>query len=116
MTVDLAGNIINIARNRIIALDNARGTTIVCVRGSLWITEQRGSEDVLLEPGERYVLTGNGKALVTALEVGAIKLIEPVSLARSTMDALVGAFVGWWTRQYDQRAMNAAARRYGVAI
>lgn len=116
MTVDLAGNIINVARNRIIALDHARGTTIVCIRGLLWITEQRRAGDVLLEPGERHVLSSNGKALVTALEVGAAKLIEPTTFARSTIDMLVGAIAGWWTRQFDQHAMSAAARRYGAAV
>lgn len=116
MTVDLAGNIVTIARNRIIALDSARGTTIVCIRGLLWITEQRSSRDVLLEPGERYVLTGNGKALVTALEVGAAKLLAPASLSWSVLSALTAKVSRWWTCQFDARAMQAAARRYGMVV
>ncbi len=116
MTIDLAGNIINVARNRTIALDNARGTTVVCVRGSMWITEQRRSDDLVLEPGERYVLSGNGKALITALGAGAIKLIDRRSLARATIDALSGAFARWWVGRFDQHTMGVAARRYGTAI
>lgn len=116
MTVDLAGNIVTVARNRVIALDHARGTTIVCIRGLLWITEQRLGQDVLLEPGERYVLTGNGRALVTALEVGAAKLIAAPSLSRSVLDTVAAKVSGWWTRQFDARAMQAAARRYGMVV
>lgn len=116
MTVDLAGNIINVARNRTVGLDDARGTTIVCVRGLLWVTEQRRSEDVLLEPGERYVLSGRGKALVTALEPGAVRLIDPPSFSSSVIDALAALVARWWTAQFDVRAMQVAARRYGTIV
>jgi hypothetical protein len=48
-------------------LDRAKGVRVSCVEGSLWLTEERGAADVVLQPGQSYEVEAAGRTLVQAM-------------------------------------------------
>ena len=49
------------------SLLHAEGSTLRCVRGTLWLTEDNGGGDVVLEAGESYALTRRGRTVVQSV-------------------------------------------------
>ena len=45
---------IDLERGEAASLLHAEGTTLRCVRGKLWVTEDNGGGDVVLEAGDSY--------------------------------------------------------------
>lgn len=62
-------------------IDNGRGVGITCLRGTVWITQDRDLRDIVLTPGQSFVLDRNGLALVFAFKDAAIHVGQPVSPA-----------------------------------
>lgn len=54
-----------------------RGTTVVCERGVLWLTQSGDPIDHFLLPGQRYTLKKRGKVLVEALREASVSIITP---------------------------------------
>ena len=49
------------------SLLHADGCVLRCVRGSLWVTEDNGGGDVVLDSGDRYALTRRGRTVVQSV-------------------------------------------------
>lgn len=65
-------------------LDNVRGVTLHVMRGSVWITQSDGREDVSLNPGESFCVTRNGRTLVAAchdVPFTVVMLQQPAAVA-----------------------------------
>ena len=56
-----------IGTRRALRLDAARGTTLRAVQGTLWITIDHDSRDIVLDPGEAFVVDSNQPLVVLAL-------------------------------------------------
>ena len=54
-----------------------RGTTVVCERGVLWLTQTGDPMDHFLLPGQRYTLKKRGKVLVEAMREATVSIITP---------------------------------------
>jgi hypothetical protein len=52
-------------------LKGVKGKTLVCVEGSLWVTQEGDREDHILRAGERFPLTAKGRVVVSALRPGS---------------------------------------------
>ncbi|HEU0203198.1 MAG TPA: DUF2917 domain-containing protein [Burkholderiaceae bacterium] len=76
MNLDLSDGCIHLGRRRHLKLQDARGTTLDCVRGTLWITQDNDARDIVLEAGERFVLDRDGMALVQAIDSADVCLRE----------------------------------------
>lgn len=50
------------------------GTVIDCVRGTLWLTEDHSTRDVVLGHGDRYHVARPGRVIVVALTAGAYRI------------------------------------------
>ncbi|RPH65459.1 MAG: DUF2917 domain-containing protein [Burkholderiales bacterium] len=68
MKPNLFESLIEIAYNCAIELRDAFDTEVVCVRGRLWVIEDRQGGDHVLRPGESCRLRCDGRVLITALE------------------------------------------------
>ena len=55
------------------------GARVECVRGGLWITQDRDFEDHFLSANDAIVLDRRGLALIHAQEASDIVLVEPAS-------------------------------------
>ena len=49
------------------SLLHAEGCVLRCVRGRLWVTEDNGGGDVVLDSGDRYALTRRGRTVVQSV-------------------------------------------------
>ncbi len=66
-----------IARNKILEVKQAFGVTIECLEGSVWVTLDGDSRDVVLEAGQSFVVDRDQRTLLQALDAARIRLIEP---------------------------------------
>ena len=49
-----------------VRLDGARGTTLRVTRGTLWLTQERDTRDIVLAAGDSYTIDRGGLTLVQA--------------------------------------------------
>jgi len=56
---------LELEQREMLVLADARGQTLECRSGELWLTED-GQGDQILRPGESYVVSGNGCLVVSA--------------------------------------------------
>ena len=66
----------------------ALGMAIECLRGSLWITFERGGQDYVLNPGERLPISQPGRMVMQALapsEVVFLRQPESKAVTASTI-------------------------------
>ena len=55
-----------LAPNELVKMDDARGTTLRVTRGTLWITLENDTRDIVLEAGDSYMIDREGLTLVEA--------------------------------------------------
>src|SRR5215813_12800214 len=61
-----------LAPNELVRLDEARGTTLRVTRGTLWITLENDTRDVVLTAGDSYTIDREGLTLVEAQSASSV--------------------------------------------
>lgn len=74
MRIELQPGALRLARGQTLKVTDARGSTVRCAEGSVWITEEDVPRDVVLEAGAAYRLSRRGLALVHALGDATVAL------------------------------------------
>ena len=69
-----------IARNEIVEVQQPLGITIECLAGSIWVTLDGDSRDVVLGTGQIFIVDRPQRTLIQALEAAHIRLIEPIGV------------------------------------
>jgi len=57
-----------------IRLNDAAGTRVRCLRGTIWITVANEPDDVFLGSGQSYLISRNGLSLVERIDNSSIQL------------------------------------------
>jgi hypothetical protein len=97
---------------QILRLRDASGTRVQCLKGALWITQDRDPEDHFIGAGDGLTLDRPGLALIHAIEPAECVLSEPAarpSLSGRIARALVAAFRAagrWIARRFGPEAIN----------
>jgi pseudouridine-5'-phosphate glycosidase len=88
------------ARARL-ALRDIGGATITCLSGSIWLTMEGDSRDVMLAPGTSFKVERDGLTLLAAHEASVVQ-VQAKAAARN-----------WWNRWVDfiDRTYGPAAIR-----
>ena len=60
------GTIITLEDREAISLPGVRGATLRVTRGTLWLTQEDGGRDIVLQPGDNWVVERNGNTVVEA--------------------------------------------------
>lgn len=60
------GTIIDLGARESVPLTDLRGTTLRVTRGTLWITQQNDTQDIVLRAGDNWTIERNGLTLVEA--------------------------------------------------
>jgi hypothetical protein len=63
---------ISLAARCLHRIENARGVQVTCVRGSIWITQERDARDIILAAGQSVVLDRPGLAVAFAFRDAVI--------------------------------------------
>jgi len=58
--------VVNLSAREAITLPNIRGATLRVTRGALWLTEERARDDVVLRPGDNWLVETGGNTVVEA--------------------------------------------------
>jgi len=88
MKLVLGQSRLGLERDQLIAVRDGKGARVVCLRGSLWITQEQSATDVLLENGESFVIDSSGLTLVMALRPAALRISERGQPAASVWQTL----------------------------
>jgi len=66
--------ILLLARGETVPVRDGPGRTVRAHSGRVWITEEHGARDVVLEPGESFRLAHSGLAVVEAFSDASISI------------------------------------------
>ena len=88
MKLVLGQSRLGLERDQLIAVRDGKGARVVCLRGSLWITQEQSATDVLLENGQSFVIDSPGLTLVMALRPAALRITERGQRAASVWQTL----------------------------
>lgn len=80
-TLNPAGETITLAPNRHLRIQKGAGWTVRATSGIVWLTQDGDPRDVVLQPGESFVLDRNGGVLLTPLDTATVKLCRKVERA-----------------------------------
>ena len=67
MRMELQGGAVQLGPDQTLRLRDGAGATVCAVEGTVWITEENQSRDIVLAPGSCYRLRNAGLAIVNAL-------------------------------------------------
>jgi hypothetical protein len=81
------------------------GARIECIRGGLWITQNRDFEDHFLSANDALTFDRRGLALIHAEQASDLVLIEPVRRA-----TLLARFARWIANTFGPRALDRPRR------
>ncbi len=71
MTLELQSGALMLTRGQLLKVHGGAGATVRALEGSVWITEEGQSRDIVLGAGGCYRLRESGLAIVHALGGGA---------------------------------------------
>jgi hypothetical protein len=66
-----------IARNDIVEVTQPLYVAIECLKGSVWVTLDGDSRDVVLDAGQTFVVDRNQRTLLQALEAARVRFVKP---------------------------------------
>ena len=65
-----------IAKNKVLQIRQALGMTIECLEGSVWVTQDGDTRDVVLDAGHIYKVDRQQRTLIQALDSARVRLIR----------------------------------------
>jgi hypothetical protein len=96
---------LHLEAREVIRLYDPVGARIECVRGALWITQDRDFEDHFLAANDALTLDRRGLALIHAQQPSEIVVFEPA--ARAPMRARIARSVGdWFARTFGPESID----------
>ena len=72
-----AGPLARLERYGAVALRDARGSTVTSISGTLWLTMEGDSRDIVLDPGASFVVERDGLTIVAAHQASVVDVAGP---------------------------------------
>ncbi len=76
MILELASPRLALDPGQVVALDDACGTRVEAAGGRLWITLEGDRRDIVVRPGESFVIARGGRTVVQAVDRAWVRLSE----------------------------------------
>ncbi len=73
-----------LAQGALQSIEDGRGSSVQCLGGALWLTQQGDARDIVLEAGDKAVIERDGTSIVFALSDARFVLSD----ARAKIDAV----------------------------
>ena len=83
MNIELNQDGLCLKTKQVVKVRGGLGHSIVCERGTVWVTQYGDPRDVVLRAGESLTLDRKGVALVQAFEPGAIRIARAEAQTRT---------------------------------
>jgi uncharacterized protein with PhoU and TrkA domain len=68
------GTVVSLSPREAITLPHVGGSTLRVTKGTVWLTEERGRDDIVLRPGDNWLVESNGNTVIEAYD-GAVLCI-----------------------------------------
>ena len=65
------------ARDKILDIKQALGVTVECLEGSVWVTLDGSTRDVILDAGQSFCVDRKQRVLIQAMATARVRLIHP---------------------------------------
>jgi hypothetical protein len=105
MNIGFDSAALRLEARKVLRLYDPLGARVECVRGSLWITQDRDFEDHFLSANDAVILDRGGLALIHAQEQSDIVLFEPAP--RPPLLARVARATGrWFARVFGPESID----------
>ena len=65
------GTVVSLSPREAITLPHVGGSTLRVTKGTVWLTEERGRDDIVLRAGDNWLVESNGNTVVEAYD-GAV--------------------------------------------
>lgn len=69
------GTVVTLAPREAITLPRVRGATLRVTQGTLWLTEERDRHDIVLRPGDNWVVESDGDTVVEAQDAAVFRVV-----------------------------------------
>ncbi len=77
MQIELRQANIALAPRNAMALTDAAGVEVECLKGQVWLTMDGDRRDIFLEPGDAHSIERNGLTLINAIEPSVVHVQPP---------------------------------------
>ena len=107
---------LHLKKREVIRLYDPRGARVECVRGALWITQNRDHEDYFLAANDALTLDRPGLALIHAQESSEVVLWEPPrprlrQTIERTLVATLRTVGRWLGRNFGPESIDRSRNR-----
>lgn len=75
---------VRLARDGMLGIDDGRGLRLRVAAGAVWLTQQDDGRDIVLRPGESFVIDRPGRTVVQALDPAELSLQAAAATPVST--------------------------------
>ena len=83
MKIEFPASRIVLAADQFVKLEDAVGVRISNGRGTVWITQDGDTRDVVLGPGDAFIIDREGPSIVQALQPAELTIVEPKQRPRA---------------------------------
>ena len=83
MNIQLQQGRLQLARSRHVQVIDGRGSSMRCLAGSVWVTQEGDPRDIVLAAGDAFTLDRDGVAIVYATSDAAIAFSSQIELNAS---------------------------------
>jgi hypothetical protein len=90
------GTVISLASREAITLPDVKGATLRVTRGIVWLTQENDRKDVVLRPGDNWVIEADGDTVVEAQD-NAMLCVVGRRAARLRLPARSRRSAGLWS-------------------
>ena len=104
---------LHLRAREVLRLHNPLGARVECVRGSLWITQDRDFEDHFLSANDALTLDRGGLTLIHAQERSDIVLFEPAPRPR-LWARVARATSRWFARTFGPESIDRPQNHIGL--
>ena len=77
MNTDLNPAATRLAKGKLQRLQDSRGLRVLCLGGTLWLTQEGDPRDIILEAGDEFVIDHDGASFLSALADSSVLLLCP---------------------------------------
>ncbi|MBL8447050.1 MAG: DUF2917 domain-containing protein [Zoogloeaceae bacterium] len=100
-----------------VVLERAVGTRIVPLEGEVWITQHGDSRDIILHPGQEFIIDRPACLVMTGIHLARVAVHQPDPGAAPVRQRAAAGWFTWWPLRWNsasQKLMGAGLRRIAL--
>lgn len=95
-----------LAKRELLALDRAAGNRLHCTSGEIWITREGSQQDIILKPGESWLIEDAAAVVASALCASKLVVTHPQSTRPRVAPRQLAASILLLVRRWQHRPLS----------